>query len=258
MRRLAVLIVAVGVVFAPAAVAQARPSRTTLTGNDLSYPQCGKPYPTGQAFAIVGVNGGTASSVNPCFGSEWSWAQSSRGGTSQPPAQLYVNTGNPGDVLAQYNVTDWPSSSIPADPYGTCSGTWTDDLACSWEYGYERAEADLNVAGSGTANWWLDIETANSWTADLAKNQASLEGMVYALQQVGATVGIYSSSNSWSSLFGAVASSSPLYSLAEWRPGARTLSKAESNCTLTPFEGDGVIAITQYVSSNLDYDYACH
>lgn len=256
MRRLLAFAVALGLSFAPAMAAQARPSATP-TGNDISWPQCGKSYPSGQAFAIVGVNGGKASNFNGCFASEWQWAQSSRGGTTQAPAQLYVNTGNPGDVLAQYNVTDWPSSSVPADPYGPCAGTWTDDRACSWEYGYERATADTAFVGSSTGKWWLDIETANSWTSDLAKNQAALEGMVYALQQGGATVGIYASSGSWTSLFGTVAASSPLYSLPEWRPGAKTLSRAQSNCSLAPFEGNGIIEITQYVSNNLDYDYSC-
>jgi hypothetical protein len=268
MRRLLVFVAAVGLMFTPAVAAQARPS-ATLSGNDISFPQCGKTYPSGQAFAIVGVNGGKASNFNPCFGSvnlvtsEWAWAQTSTGRTRQAKAQLYVNTGNPGDVLAQYNVTDWPTSSDPTiDPYGTCSGTWTDDLPCSWEYGYERALADINFVGAagvaaGGKKWWLDIETANSWTSDTGKNQASLEGMVYALEQAGATVGIYSSSGAWSSLFGPVKDTSPLYSLNEWRPGARTLSQAVSNCSLAPFEGNGHVEITQYVSAHLDYDHSC-
>lgn len=235
------------------------PSRTaTLTGNDISWPQCGKTLPRGQAFAVVGINSGVANNFNSCFSSEYAWAQTSVGGTKQAPVQLYVNTGNPGDVLAQYNVADWPTSSAAADPYGTCSGTWTDNMACSWEYGYERAQADLSFVGSSTANnWWLDIETSNSWTSDYAKNQASLEGMTYALQQAGKTVGIYASSGSWSSLFGSVAPGSTLYSLNEWRPGAKTLSKAQSDCSLAPFEGNGQVVITQYVSAQLDYDYSC-
>jgi hypothetical protein len=48
-----------------------------------------------------------------------------------------------------------------------------------------------------------------------------------------------------------------LYGLAEWRPGAKTLSRAQSNCGLAPFEGNGEIVVTQYVSNNLDYDYSC-
>jgi hypothetical protein len=268
MRRLLVFVVAVGLTFTPAVAAQARPA-ATLTGNDISFPQCGKTYPSGQAFAIVGVNRGKASNFNPCFSaangyaSEWAWAQTSTGLVkSQAPAQLYVNTGNPGDVLAQYNVTDWPTSGDT--PYGTCSGTWTDNAACSWEYGYERASADITfvgTAGVGAAGkkWWLDIETVNSWTSDFSKNRASLEGMAYRLKQAGATVGIYSTSGAWSSLFGsgAVPAASPLYSLAEWRPGARTLSQAASNCSLAPFEPSGGVELTQYVTTHLDYDYSC-
>lgn len=256
MRSFLTLVLAAGLALVPAAAAQAR-GTATPTGNDISYPQCGRTYPSGQAFGVVGVNDGKASSVNPCFASEWSWAQNSSGATSQPRAQLYVNTGNPGDVLAQYNVADWPTSSVPADPYGTCSGTWTDSMACSWEYGYERATADMGSANAWVGRYWLDIETANSWTSDVAKNQAALEGMVYAFQNSGDTVGIYASSGSWSSLFGPVAPGSPLYSLDEWRPGAKTLSKAQANCSLAPFEGDGRIVVTQYVSTNLDYDYSC-
>jgi len=256
MRRLLICLLSAAVVLVPAVAAQAR-GTAVPTGNDISYPQCGKTYPSHQAFGVVGVNGGKASNANPCFASEWAWAQTSSGATHQAPAQLYVNTGNPGDVLAQYNVADWPTGSVAADPYGTCAGTWTDDMACSWEYGYERANADMTTAGSWTGRYWLDIETSNSWTSDFAKNQASLEGMVYAFEQSNDTVGVYSSSGSWSALFGPVASSSSLYSLDEWRPGAKTLAKAQANCSLAPFEGNGQVVITQYVSTNLDYDYSC-
>jgi hypothetical protein len=132
-------------------------------------------------------------------------------------------------------------------------------MACSWQYGYERANADMQFAGTTTGRWWLDIETSNSWTSDFAKNQAALEGMVYALQHGGggATVGIYASSGSWSSLLGPVKDSSPLFSLDEWRPGARALNTAVSNCSLAPFEGNGEVVLTQYVSNNLDYDHSC-
>jgi hypothetical protein len=267
MKRFAVLAAAVTAVLVglTAAAAQAGAAQhaaqtaTTTTGNDVSWPQCGKTLPSGQAFGIVGVNGGKANNVNSCFAAEWQWATRSTGAAHQAPSQLYVNTGNPGDVLAQYNITDWPQSAVGADPYGSCAGG--DDTACSWEYGYERAQADVaTVTGAGVSAarpWWLDIETSNSWTADPAKNQASLEGMVYELQSQGGTVGIYSSSTSWSSLFGPVTSSSTLYQLPEWRPGAKSLRAAQGNCSLQPFEGTGKVTLTQYVSNNLDYDYSC-
>ena len=261
-----VLVVIAGLLGVAASLAAPAQAHTpTPTGNDISYPQCGRSYPSGSAFAIVGVNGGKASNFNSCFASEWSWAQTAAGLPNQPRAQLYINTGNPGDVLAQYNVQDWPSTSVAADPYGgtaACSGTWNDNLGCSWEYGYERATADINVVGSAGGAWWLDIETSNSWTSDTAKNQASLEGMVYALSHpatgtAATSIGIYASSGSWSTLFGSVRATSPLYSLEEWRPGAKTLSRAQTNCALAPFEGNGRVALTQYVSTNVDYDYSC-
>lgn len=233
---------------------------TTPLGNDISYPQCGGSYPANPAFGIVGVNKGIANVFNPCFADELAWANAALGGTSQPRAQLYVNTGNPGDVLAQYNVQDWPTSAAAADPYPDgCSGQWDDSLACSWQYGYERAGADLAQVGSPASYpWWLDVETGNSWTADPAKNRAALEGMVYALQQAGVSaIGLYSTSAQWGSIAGTVPAASSLDGLAEWRPGARSLSAAQSNCSLPPFTAGGRVTITQYTAHNTDYDYAC-
>jgi hypothetical protein len=51
--------------------AQAAPS---LVGADVSYPQCGTPMPTGQAFAVVGVNGGRPTTTNPCLADQLAWA----------------------------------------------------------------------------------------------------------------------------------------------------------------------------------------
>ena len=42
-----------------APAAYAAQASSTPTGNDVSYPQCGKKLPSGQAFGIVGVNDGT-------------------------------------------------------------------------------------------------------------------------------------------------------------------------------------------------------
>lgn len=240
---------------------------STPTGNDVSYPQCGKPLPKGQAFGIVGVNGGMANNTNGCLAAQWSWAQSSSGAAGQPPAQLYVNTGNPGDYMVQNpgTVTDWPSTSDPTvDPYGTCAGG--NDQACAWEYGYERAQSDQNYLLSQTnqtgagLNIWLDVETANSWDADTANNQADLEGMVYYFKQIAGAnaVGVYAGTSAWQSITGTIGSGSNLYALASWIPGAATLSGAQANCqskaSLTPA---GRVAITQYTSSRYDYDYSC-
>ena len=38
-----------------------------LAGNDISYPQCGKALPSGQAFGIVAVNEGLPNNTNPAW-----------------------------------------------------------------------------------------------------------------------------------------------------------------------------------------------
>src|SRR5438105_13852995 len=53
-------------------------------GNDISYPQCGKTLPTKQAFGIVGVNGGIATTTNGCLTTQLKWAARSTGVTDQP------------------------------------------------------------------------------------------------------------------------------------------------------------------------------
>jgi hypothetical protein len=254
--------------FTMAQTASAAPSRgPSAIGNDISYPQCNKTLPTGQAFGIVGVNGGKATLVNPCLTTQLKWAASSNGSVaSQPKIQLYVNTANPGEVI--HLVTTWPTSG--ETPYGSCDGT--NSLACSWQYGRERAEGQVvmfadAVAGTvlspdpGDYTWWLDVETENTWqtnsSAGLARNRAALEGMNEYFQSVGATVGIYSTGYQWGIIAGAVPSTSSLFTLDSWLAGARTQRAAQSNCRNLPLVPGGRVVLTQYVSAGLDYDISC-
>lgn len=50
-----------------------------VTGNDVSYPQCGQALPSGQAFDIVAVNEGLPNNTNPCLADEISRAQLASG-----------------------------------------------------------------------------------------------------------------------------------------------------------------------------------
>ncbi len=199
----------------------------TPTGNDVSYPQCGSSLPASPAFGIVGVTGGLANDLNPCFGpsssypsyaeSELYWAvASATGGSSQPKASLYVNTADPGNVSNGTVIADWPKTSSGTDPYTACTTTTVtltgvsytvgaNSDACAWQYGYNKAAQDaawLGTAASainsqsppvtvpGTAKrypWWLDVETANTWQSDTTMNVAVLQGMIAGLQAAGAT-----------------------------------------------------------------------
>jgi len=233
---------------------------TSVVGNDISYPQCGGRLPSGQAFGIVGVNGGLANTNNPCFTTQLAWAQTSTGLASQPKAALYVNTANPGHAS-----TVWPTSNIAdgqviANPYGTCDGS--EGAACAYVYGWTRAYEDAtirSVPAPAAFKWWLDVETANSWSStDLNANAASLEGMTEYFTSIGAKVGLYSTSYQWGMIVGALPAASNLNGLESWIPGALSIKGAQSNCKNAPLTVGGRVSVTQYVSKRLDYDVACY
>ena len=255
------------------------------TGQDVSYPQCGqsvKAFP----FNVVGINGGRASTANPCFALEYAQARS---------PQLYVNSGNPGSVLAvARNHGTWPTRgsdidgvtiAVPAT-YGNCHGD--DSAACAYVYGYRMAERDIAdaVAGGVVApehmRWWIDVETFNSWETDTPAGQsrdvADLEGMVAALSAAhppltsavplvttdygGAplsSIGLYSTDLQWSQITGGqVSSSSPLAGLDQWQAGATTASGASAACNNSSFAGtSGTVWMTQFTDGLADGDVAC-
>lgn len=247
------------VLTAATSASAARSTSIVLTGNDISYPQCTSKLPSGQAFGIVGVNDGLANTNNPCFSTELAWAQASSGLTTQPKAALYVNTANPG-----HSATVWPTDNTVygqtvTNPYGTCDGS--ESAACAYIYGYTRAYEDANtrtVPSPATYKWWLDVETANSWSAtDLTANTASLEGMTNYFTSIGAKVGIYSTAYQFNTIIGTLPSTSPLNGLESWIAGALTQKGAQSNCKSTPLTANGTVTVAQYSTKGLDYDIAC-
>lgn len=257
------------------------------TGVDVSYPQCGSTLATGQAFAIVGVNGGLANDYNSCLASEWTYALASGATTNQPTAQTYLNTGDPGNTVADWpspsNYGNYPDSNV-ATPYGNCtyasgsSGPGAMSPACAYVYGYDMVAGGIDDGPNGTILGdvsafkaatggalsaqpvWLDVETGNSWqsgSAGLQMNVADLEGMVAALRasSTAAVVGIYSTAYQWNQITG-TPTTGTLPGLADWIPGARTHNGAVSNCTQSGFTG-GTPSVAQWTSGGLDYDYSC-
>lgn len=251
------------IIVAPAAAAKpshpggggGTPSPAVLTGNDVSWPQCSKhmSLPAGQAFGIVGVNGGLANNTNACLAQELSWANTSGGGTGQDKVALYVNTANPGNL----SVTDWPQSGTSVK-YGDCVNG-ADDQACAYVYGWTMAQLDATtrgVASPSSYKWWLDVETDNSWETNTANNSADLEGMADYFQSISARVGLYSTSFQWQQIAGTVSDTSSLHGLDSWLPGSNSLSDAQATCSQPPLTG-GTVTLTQYVSKRIDYDFSC-
>ncbi len=249
------LVTALHAVVAASGVAQAAPPDAPSWGIDVSYPQCGTELPTGQAFAIVGVNGGTATTTNPCLATQLAWAAGATGTTVHDDIQLYVNTGNPGSGAAS-----WPRSG--SNRYGSCDGS--DSTACAYQYGWDRALDDATIRGISRPEqfmWWLDVEIANTWDyspGGPARNAAVLEGMTDYFTSIGVRgVGLYSTRYQWTRIVGdGVSATSSLNGLSNWRPAGADLAAARATCAVAPLTPGGVVEMTQYVT-DLDYNHSC-
>jgi hypothetical protein len=233
------------------------PPPTSTYGNDISYPQC----PTGAeppppAFALVGVNAGKPFTSNPCLARQYFWAL---GATSpnQPRVGLYMNTANPGPTAS----TNWPVGGTAAPR--ACDGTWSTD--CAFDYGWSVARdafaRAVRVVGADAAvqyPWWLDIESANSWSEDnKATNAASVQGALEYLRSAHVTsVGVYSTLTDWEALIGPPAAGvGPFGDLLNWRPGPSGPQDAPAWCGRTVTGGR--IKFVQFPSGGFDTNLAC-
>jgi hypothetical protein len=279
-----------GVAAPASASAQPTPSQTSLysaaqvrgfvqetstlpnnVGIDVSYPQCSSvggtghvTYPSGIPFAVVGVTGGNASSLNSCFQSEYTDALDLSGTAAEPVDSVYLNTGDP--ALA---ATWWPSSNETEglhgsavidveNPKGTCDHKA--GSACAYVYGYSMAEADLYTVhqefSTLPTTWWLDVETTNTWQTDTSANSASIRGMMDYLQSQGITAGFYSTSLQWGQIAGTTSATSSLAGHPSWLAGG-SASGAAADCDGSPLTPGGSIWMVQYLNGDLDNDYAC-
>jgi hypothetical protein len=225
----------------------------TARGYDISYPQCGAPYPANPLFGIVGVNGGLNFSTNPCLTSQLAWAGGAAG-------ELYLNTGNPGPQLSSF----WPKGQTSPR---FCDSVNSDTADCAYDYGWnaaaysygvvEQAYASLSlVANPNATAWWLDVETTNSWRSNTAFNVAALQGQLDYLKSRGVTrLGFYSTTVQWGTITGGTKVFAPLPS---WGAGSSSEKAAKQLCatTTTSFTG-GRLAMVQYIASGFDVDVRC-
>jgi hypothetical protein len=235
----------------------------STVGYDISYPQCNSSFPSAPAFGIVGVTGGKPFSANPCLGTGDGPSQLAWAGMN---AQLYANTANPGPALS----THWPNGQTSPQPCNTASNPGSDTAECAYDYGWNAAADSyqdavnaynsLGWASPGSTRtpvanaWWLDVESANSWTANTTFNVDELQGEVDYLRSAGAaSVGFYATPSDWQTITG---STSSFAAYRSWIPGASSLSQAQANCAGGGITGGGV-ALTQYPSNGFDADYQC-
>ena len=215
------------------------------TGYDISYPQCGGPYPSG-GFGIVGVNGGYPFVYyNPCLNDQYSHTTN---------AALYINTG----YDPSYTQVDGKHSTAECV---TQSATITGSSAhqAAWAVGCSEASRSIAYAtsqgASSPSSWWLDVETGNSWSStDLSLNQYTIQGIVDTLlRQAPAAVGVYSTAYQWRTIVGNLPVSGVL---ADWvATGSTSAGRARATCG-TGFSGRPVWFV-QYLHAGFDTNYTC-
>ena len=231
---------------------------------DISYPQCGSPFPANAEFGIVGVNKGIVFSANPCLSTgdgppELAWAGGVR-------AQLYANTGNPGPALS----SRWPDDQTSPRQCNTPAVPGSDTVDCAYDYGWNAATdsyrtaasayVSLGLASPGTTStpspnmWWLDVEIINSWRPDTTLNVAALGGAVAYLQSMNtAGIGFYSTQYQWNQITGGT---SDFSAYPSWVAGANSPREAVANCSAKGFTG-GRVVFTQYLAGGFDADLLC-
>jgi hypothetical protein len=108
--------------------------------------------------------------------------------------------------------------------------------------------------------WWLDVETANSWSNDTTVNTADLEGSVAFLKSTGvSSIGIYSGARHWSAIVGANSPTSsvnaPFAGLFNWVWMETNVDDPAGNCA-DSFSG-GRVKYVQFPANGYDGDFVC-
>ena len=212
-------------------------------GYDISWVQCNGAFPDNPAFGVVDVNNGLPFHDNPCLAAEESWAAA-----APYEVGFYVNMAHPGD-----QSDHWTDPGPRA-----CSGT-PDDLGCAYNYGYNAGRHAFGYAGSQTGAasgkaWWLDVETLNTWSADVSSNMADIQGTLdYLGAQAGVRVGVYSSGPQWAQITGGAA----LPDVPVWVPYAQNRGQAPGFCDQAYSFTGGPVEMVQYPTGGYDGDYAC-
>lgn len=222
------------------------PYLSGTSGYDYSYPQCGVAPPSSQSFSVVGINGGKPFNYNPCLATEYTDAVK----TGNPA--VYINTGY--DPVYTDATHTTPACAVAS---ASVSGTLIQRQA--WAAGCSEADRDLvylsqHSPGATPKAWWLDVETANSWsTSDLTLNDSTIQGIVARLRQsTSAPVGVYSTAFQWGQIAGTY---QPLVDANWLATGQRTLKRAKQSCGSAGFTGARVWLV-QYVAT-YDHDYVC-
>ncbi|MGH9076821.1 MAG: hypothetical protein ACRDY0_05110, partial [Acidimicrobiales bacterium] len=233
-------------------------------GFDISWPECGKPYPpTGSPVAVVGVTNGWIGvhgpanvqyGPNPCLTSQTAWAG--------PQVQAYQVATPVDGAYGDLSTALTGPKACPAV---------ADTTACGYNWGWTnalQAVALVHQQGLDPKRWWLDVETIEGWNfADAVVNAQIIQGMVDAYQSQGIVAGVYCTAYQWAKIAG----SYPMPGVPTWIAGAGNVYDGTYSATAFCAQGgfdfaEGKPMLVQYgytgsgydgPVSPWDQDYAC-
>ncbi len=247
---------------------------SSAIGYDLSFGTTA--YPVDRfGFAVVGVNRGKAFVHNPRLTSEYDWAHFA----SAVSPTIYMNINGPyGSTVTGHlsapkdcsKATSTPASDFAPTAASRGTGEYPEPSTCeAYNYGYNAAKDAYGYAQSSKAGadfWWLDVEEANSWSANPAVNDAVIQGALDYLNAQGVEAGIYSVPYMWREIAGTGFTpvervNGTTFSVPTWFPiGIATQVGATNACnTETSFIPGSPIWILQYELDHtaVDQNIAC-
>jgi hypothetical protein len=254
-------------------VGSAYPS--SAIGYDLSFGT--QSYPaTYFGFGVVGATSGKAFTHNARIATEYSWAQMA----SAARPTMYLNVNAPyGSTVAGHaaspkdctNATATPASGFAQTTASAGTSAYPEPSTCAaYNYGWNAAKDAYDYAASmkvpAATFWWLDIEEANSWSANPAVNDATIQGALDYLNSTGVKVGIYSMPFMWKEIAGTSfvpkeTVNGTAFAVPTWFPiGINTQIGALNACnTKTSFIPGSPIWILQYELDHtaIDQNVAC-
>ena len=161
---------------APAEPAAPEQVHSGSFGFDASFPQCAWSRPPPGEFGIVGLNNGRPFTVNPCVRRLYGWA-AERG----TPA-IYMNVAFSPSYAR--HVTAYCEAAVPAT-------LQRKRIRLAWAAGCSESSHALAHAPGPASRWWLDVETANSWSRNSAVNRIAIEAAAATLKRLaGRPVGV--------------------------------------------------------------------
>jgi hypothetical protein len=237
----------VGALVAPVSAQALGQYATGTSGIDISYPSCSATVPADADFGIVGVSGGRVYTDNSC-------AQAEAAHFSN--VSIYLNTGlvTTGNYFSQ------------AMQYGNCGK----DRSCgAYWYGYLAGVHAYDYAVSqglaGSATWWLDVETTNSWNSKTTLNNQSILGEHQAIADSTpatatsprAVIGVYARPGQWSKITGGGLKS---HAWPVWyATGLQNQTSTQLAGYCTQSFTSAPVSIVQWIGSGYlnDRDYGC-